>query len=56
MNCLGAVGQGAFSDIKCGSKKRVTRCEKLEPEKSFGSRPAMWLGMQMAYDLWQAGP
>ena len=22
--------------------------------KSFGSTPETWLGMQMAYDLWQA--
>ncbi|MCY4187378.1 MAG: HigA family addiction module antitoxin [Bryobacterales bacterium] len=23
--------------------------------KAFGSTPETWLGMQMAYDLWQAG-
>jgi len=22
--------------------------------KAFGSSPEMWLGLQMAYDLWQA--
>ncbi len=24
--------------------------------KAFGSSPETWLGMQMAYDLWQARP
>jgi antitoxin HigA-1 len=24
--------------------------------KAFGSSPDVWLGMQMAYDLWQARP
>ena len=26
----------------------------IQLSKSFGSSPETWLGMQMAYDLWQA--
>ena len=35
-------------------KARVSIDMAIRLSKAFGSTPETWLGMQMAYDLWQA--
>ncbi len=35
-------------------KVRVSIDMAIRLSKAFGSTPETWLGMQMAYDLWQA--
>lgn len=43
----------ALSDVVNG-KAAVSVDMALRLSKAFGSTPETWLGMQMAYDLWQA--
>ena len=49
---LGVTRQ-ALSDLVNG-KAGVSVEMSLRLSKAFGSSPETWLGMQMAYDLWQA--
>ena len=49
---LGVTRQ-ALSDLVNG-KAGVSVEMSLRLSKAFGSTPETWLGMQMAYDLWQA--
>ncbi len=49
---LGVTRQ-ALSDI-VNEKAGVSVEMALRLSKAFGSSPETWLGMQMAYDLWQA--
>ena len=49
---LGVTRQ-ALSDLVNG-KADVSVEMSLRLSKAFGSTPETWLGMQMAYDLWQA--
>ena len=49
---LGVTGQ-ALSDLVDG-KAGVSVEMSLRLSKAFGSSPETWLGMQTAYDLWQA--
>ena len=49
---LGVTRQ-ALSDVVNG-KARVSVDMALRLSKAFGSTPEMWLGLQRAYDLWQA--
>ena len=49
---LGVTRQ-ALSDLVNG-KAGVSVEMSLRLSKAFGSTPKTWLGMQMAYDLWQA--
>ena len=49
---LGITRQ-ALSDLING-KAGVSVEMAIRLSKAFGSTPETWLGMQMAYDLWQA--
>ncbi len=49
---LGITPQ-ALSDLING-KSGVSVDMAIRLSKGFGSTPETWLGMQMAYDLWQA--
>jgi addiction module HigA family antidote len=49
---LGVTRQ-ALSDLVNG-KAGISVEMAIRLSKAFGSSPETWLGMQMAYDLWQA--
>lgn len=49
---LGVTRQ-ALSDLVNG-KAGISIEMAIRLSKSFGSSPETWLGMQMAYDLWEA--
>jgi addiction module HigA family antidote len=49
---LGVTRQ-ALSDL-VNEKAGVSVEMAIRLSKAFGSSPETWLGMQMAYDLWQA--
>jgi addiction module HigA family antidote len=49
---LGVTRQ-ALSDLLNG-KAGISIDMAIRLSKAFGSSPETWLGMQMAYDLWQA--
>ena len=49
---LGVTRQ-ALSDVVNG-RSSVSVDMAIRLSKAFGSTPETWLGMQMAYDLWQA--
>ena len=49
---LGVTRQ-AFSDVVNGHAA-VSVDMAIRLSQAFGSSPETWLGMQMAYDLWQA--
>ena len=52
-----AIGLGvtrqALSDV-VNEKAAISVDMAMRLSKAFGSTPETWLGMQMAYDLWQA--
>jgi antitoxin HigA-1 len=48
---LGVTRQ-ALSDV-VNERAGVSVEMAIRLSKAFGSSPEMWLGMQMAYDLWQ---
>ena len=47
------VTRNALSDI-VNEESGVSVDMAIRLSKAFGSSPETWLGMQMAYDLWQA--
>jgi antitoxin HigA-1 len=47
------VTRQALSDLVNG-KAGISIDMAIRLSKAFGSSPETWLGMQMAYDLWQA--
>lgn len=47
------VSHQALSDI-VSEKAGISVDMAIRLSKAFGSSPETWLGMQMAYDLWQA--
>ena len=47
------VTRQALSDVVNG-KAAISVDMALRLSKAFGSTPDTWLGMQVAYDLWQA--
>ncbi|MCY4621402.1 MAG: HigA family addiction module antitoxin [bacterium] len=47
------VSKDALSGVLDGSS-RVSVDMAFRLAEAFGSTPETWLGMQMAYDLWQA--
>ena len=47
------VAQSALSDL-VNEEGPISVDMAIRLSKSFGSSPETWLGMQMAYDLWQA--
>ena len=47
------VSERALSDL-IGEEAPISVDMAIRLSKSFGSSPETWLGMQMAYDLWQA--
>lgn len=47
------VSERALSDL-IDEKAGVSADMAFRLSKAFGSTPETWLGMQMAYDLWQA--
>lgn len=49
---LGVTRQ-ALSDL-VNKKAGISTEMAIRLSKAFGSTPETWLGMQMAYDLWQA--
>ena len=49
---LGVTRQ-ALSELLNG-KSRISVEMAIRLSKAFGSTPETWLGMQLAYDLWQA--
>ena len=49
---LGVTRQ-ALSDLT-NEKSGISVDMAIRLSKAFGSTPETWLGMQMAYDLWQA--
>jgi addiction module HigA family antidote len=49
---LGVTRQ-ALSDV-VNEKAAISVDMAMRLSKAFGSTPETWLGMQMAYDLWQA--
>ncbi len=51
---LGVTRQ-ALSDL-VNEKAGISVEMAIRLSKAFGSSPETWLGMQMAYDLWQAQP
>ncbi len=51
---LGVTRQ-ALSDL-VNEKAGISVETAFRLSKAFGSSPETWLGMQMAYDLWQARP
>ena len=46
------VTQQALSDV-VNEKAGISVEMAIRLSKAFGSSPETWLGMQMAYDLWQ---
>ncbi len=51
-SALGVTRQ-ALSDV-VNEKAGISVDMAIRLSKAFGSSPETWLGMQMAYDLWQA--
>ena len=51
---LGVTRQ-ALSDL-VNEKAGISVEMAFRLSKAFGSSPETWLGMQMAYDIWQARP
>ena len=51
-DALGVTRQ-ALSELVNG-KSGISVDMSIRLSKAFGSTPETWLGMQMAYDLWQA--
>ena len=49
------VSRQALSDL-VNEKAGISVEMAFRLSKAFGSSPETWLGMQMAYDLWQARP
>lgn len=49
---LGVTRQ-ALSDL-VNERRAISTEMAIRLSKAFGSTPETWLGMQMAYDLWQA--
>ena len=49
---LGVTRQ-ALSDL-VNERTGISTEMAIRLSKAFGSTPEIWLGMQMAYDLWQA--
>ena len=49
---LGATLEEVSALVNC--KIGVSTEMAIRLSKAFGSTPETWLGMQMAYDLWQA--
>jgi addiction module HigA family antidote len=49
---LGVTGQ-ALSDLLSG-KAEISIDMAIRLSKAFGSSPETWLGLQMAYERWQA--
>ena len=49
---LGVTRQ-AFSDV-VNERAGISVEMAIRLSKAFGSTPETWLGLQMAYDLWQA--
>ena len=49
---LGVTRQ-ALSDL-VNERRGISTEMAIRLSKAFGSAPETWLGMQMAYDLWQA--
>lgn len=47
------VTQHSLSDL-VSEEAPISVDMAIRLSKSFGSSPETWLGMQMAYDLWQA--
>ena len=47
------VSRQALSDV-VSEKSGISVDMAIRLSKAFGSSPETWLGMQMAYDLWQA--
>ena len=47
------MSRTALSGVLDGSS-RVSADMAFRLAQAFGSTPETWLGMQMAYDLWQA--
>ena len=47
------VSQQALSELVNG-RSGISVEMAIRLSKAFGSTPETWLGMQMAYDLWQA--
>ena len=47
------VSHQALSDL-VSEKSGISVDMAIRLSKAFGSSPETWLGMQMAYDLWQA--
>ncbi len=47
------VTHKALSDL-VNEKSSISVEMALRLSKAFGSSPETWIGMQMAYDLWQA--
>ena len=50
--CLG-ITREALSDL-VNKRASVSADMAIRLSKAFGSTPETWLGLQMAYDLWQA--
>ena len=48
-----SVTRQALSEL-VNAKAGVSVDMAIRLSKAFGSTPETWLGMQMAYDLWQA--
>ena len=48
---FGRYPAGAFG---VGERAGIAVERAIRLSKAFGSMPETWLGMQMAYDLWQA--
>ena len=46
------VSRQALSDV-VNEKSGISVDMAIRLSKAFGSSPETWLGMQMAYDLWQ---
>ena len=49
---MGATLEEVSALVNC--KIGVSTEMAIRLSKAFGSTPETWLGMQMAYDLWQA--
>ena len=47
------ISRQALSDV-VNEKVGISVDMAIRLSKAFGSSPETWLGMQMAYDLWQA--
>ena len=48
------VSERELSDI-VSERAGISAEMSVRLSKAFGSSPETWLGMQMAYDLWQVG-